>query len=138
MSDKLKLSYEAIVERFDSVELPDVDAIVGIQTGGRIPAALCAYRLKKPLFMLPINYRNPDNSPKFEAPKVLGDDLEIPDADLSILLVDDVSVTGSTFRTAKALLNQKDSQITTFALKGNAHICLFPEVAGCVDWPWNG
>ncbi|OPZ74369.1 MAG: hypothetical protein BWY82_00732 [Verrucomicrobia bacterium ADurb.Bin474] len=61
---------------------------------------------------------------------------DIPDAVQRILLVDDVSVTGSTMEKSRAALSR--FTIQTIALKGQkADIILFPEWKGCVQWPWN-
>lgn len=52
------------------------------------------------------------------------------------MLVDDVSVTGQTLELARSLL--AGWKLTTLVLKGKeADFVLFPEVASCVNWPWN-
>lgn len=135
-NQKKSLSFEAIVERFDETELPNVDAVVGIQTGGRIPAILCAYRLKCPLYMLPIHFRDPDNKPEFDEPIIFSEDFRSPPKGQRILLVDDVSVSGKTLETAKEMLGDKYASIQTLVLKGKGDIVLFPEIKNCVAWPW--
>ena len=134
MDGKVELGFEVIAARLKEVELPSVDCVVGVATGGQVPAALVAYAIDRPLIMLGINYRAPDNSPRFDAPKVLVS-AEIPPSTKHILLVDDVSVTGKTLAVAKAQL--PNVQITTLVLKGSADIVLFPEIAACVKWPWH-
>jgi hypoxanthine phosphoribosyltransferase len=52
-----------------------------------------------------------------------------------VLLVDDVSVSGATFKLARELL--MGATIATLACKGKADFVLFPEVAACVNWPWS-
>ena len=107
---------------------------MGIQTGGRIPATLLSFHLGLPLYMLPINYRDENNDPRYQEPKVLAGVPQLPPAGARVLLVDDVAVTGATLAKARELL--PGYQITTFALKGRADIVLFPEVRQCVHWPW--
>lgn len=123
-----------IAERLKAANYPAVDAVVGIQTGGRIPATLLSFHLGRPLFMLPINYRDENNDPRFDEPQVLAEVQTLPPAGARVLLVDDVAVTGSTMAKARELL--PGYPVTTFALKGRADIVLFPEVRQCVHWPW--
>ena len=133
MDLKVALNFTEITARLKSTPLPAVDLVVGIATGGIVPASLAAYELEKPLALLHINYRNPDNSPRYVEPQLL----EIPPemkAGQHILLVDDVSVTGKTLEFARLQLPQQ--QITTLVMKGKGDIVLFPEVASCVKWPW--
>ena len=130
---KVVLGFQEIAERIKAVELPDIDCVVGVATGGSAPAALVAFHLDKPLYTLGINYRAPDNSPRYDAPKVLVS-AEIPSSTNHILLVDDVSVSGKTLDVAKTQL--PDAKVTTLVMKGSADYVLFPEVAECVIWPW--
>ena len=136
MSEKTPLTFTAISERFDATELPEVDAVVGIQTGGRIPAILCAHRIKCELYMLPIHFRDPSNQPEFDEPIIFSEDFERPPTGSRILLVDDVCVSGKTMETAKALLGEGYPSIHTLVLKGKGDVVLFPEIKGCVAWPW--
>ena len=130
---KTKLLLPEIAERIRGTRFPDVDLIVGIASGGVVPASLVAFHLNKPLEVVAINYRDEDNNPRYDAPQLLKSISE-PIAEKHILLVDDVSVSGKTLETAKGLFD--DCEVTTFVLKGQADISIFPEVAACVDWPW--
>jgi len=130
---KTKLILPEIAERIRKTQFPDVDLIVGIASGGVVPASLVAFHLNKPLDVMSINYRDEDNNPRYEAPQLL-EKFNEPVTGKHILLVDDVSVSGKTLETAKALF--EDCEVTTFVLKGQADISVFPEVATCVDWPW--
>ncbi|MFT5193695.1 MAG: adenine/guanine phosphoribosyltransferase-like PRPP-binding protein [Cellvibrionaceae bacterium] len=133
MDEKVPLGFVEIANRLKLQSLPDVDVVIGIATGGTVPASLVAYELGKPLLMLYINYRAEDNSPLYDQPKLL----EIPPElkpEQHVLLVDDVSVTGKTLEFARSQL--KNQQITTLVMKGSADIVLFPEVGSCVKWPW--
>ncbi len=133
MSDKVTLGLPEIAKRLKQTELPDVDCVVGIATGGVVPAALVAFQLERPLALLPINFRAEDNAPRHAHPVILGE-AALPQHAQRILLVDDVSVSGETLAVAKRYLSGHD--VTTLAMKGQADIVLFPEVAQCVNWPW--
>ena len=74
-----------------------------------------------------------DNSPRYERPQLLGE-FTLPSPDRHLLLVDDVSVSGKTMALAKEVL--ADYQIVTLVMKGKADYVLFPEIAACVQWPW--
>ena len=130
---KENISFSEIAKRIKNTQYPEVDWVVGIATGGIVPASLVAFHLEKPLSFIQINYRDQNNTPRYPAPKVIA----TPTTEMEgqkILLVDDVSVSGKTFEIAVGQF--PGNQITTFALKGNADIALFPEVKSCVNWPW--
>ncbi len=129
----LKLDFETISKALWEIPLPDVDCVVGIATGGIMPASLIAHQLRRPLFLVEINYRAPNNSPQRPAPEPLGELPVIPQG-ARILLVDDVSVTGKTLHIAKSLF--AGHSVITFTLKGCAEIVLFPDIVECVHWPW--
>jgi len=133
MSDKVALDFTEISHRLWSIDLPDIDLVIGIATGGIVPASLIAHQLNKPLSLLHINFRNDDNLIKHSNPQLLSND-PLPESPQNILLVDDVSVTGSTLRVAKALL--ETHHVTTLVMKGQGDFVLFPEVPECVLWPW--
>jgi len=130
---KTKLILPEIAERIRNTQFPEVDLVVGIASGGTVPASLVAFHLDKPLEMVSINYRDEDNNPRYEVPKLLTE-IAHPIAGKHILLVDDVSVSGKTLETAKKMFD--GCQVTTFVLKGNAEISAFPEISTCVNWPW--
>lgn len=123
-----------ITQRLRAVDFPVVDAVVGIQTGGRIPATLLSFHLGLPLYMLPINFRDEENKPRFDEPQLVGECAVLPPAGCRILLADDVSVSGKTMSKARELL--PGFEITTFVLKGRGDLVLFPEIKPCVNWPW--
>jgi len=132
---KKPVSFAEVRRRIDRLELPPVDAVVGILEGGRVPACLLADRLDAPLFVLAINYRDEANRPRRPAPEMLHADPTLPPPSSRVLLVDDVSVSGQTFEKAKSLL--RDYTLFTLVLKGDADFSLFNEVKGCIHWPWN-
>ena len=136
--DKIALSLPEITQRLKALTLPEVDLVVGVATGGMVPASLVAYELERPLLMLTINYRDEDNQPRREAPTLLEpftlpSDILPPDP-LRILLVDDVSVSGKTLAVAKRVLH--GHILTTLVFKGKGDLVVLPEVASCVIWPW--
>lgn len=133
MVHKVALDFVEIRRRLRQCTLPDVDRVVGIGSGGIVPAALAAYELDRPLTILSINFRAPDNQPRYEQPQLLGE-IKLAANDQQLLLVDDVSVSGKTLALAKQLL--ADRHITTLVMKGEADIVLFPEIDECVQWPW--
>lgn len=133
MADKIALDFAEIAARLKACTLPDVDRVVGIGSGGVVPAVLAAYELGAPLSIMTLNLRAPDNTPRHPRPVVLSP-IEPPAPGERILLVDDVSVSGATLDAARALL--PGAIVTTLVMKGRADIVLFPEVAECVTWPW--
>ena len=129
------LDFLEIVGRLKAMAFPPVDRVVGVATGGIVPASLVAYQLERPLSLIHINYRAPDNTPRHPAPQLLASPaLDSPGEPERILLVDDVSVTGQTLALARRQFPH--SQVITFVLKGQADYVLFPEIDSCVHWPW--
>jgi uncharacterized protein len=127
------LSFVEISERLKQMELPETDVVIGIGTGGIVPASIVAFHLKAELQVMTLNYRDEKNVPRHEAPVVLQKSL----SDLSgkrILLVDDVSVSGKTMNAA--LQQLEGFNVKTLAMKGKADFVLFPEIKDCVKWPW--
>jgi len=129
---KVKLDFLEICDRLERLELPEVDSVVGIATGGNVPASLVAYRFSLPLRMMQLNYRAEDNTPQRPEPQLLA--TFHPPSAQRVLLVDDVSVSGRTLGVARALLPH--CEVTTLVLKGRADVVLFPEIERCVLWPW--
>jgi uncharacterized protein len=127
------LSFQEIAERLKNTPLPETDMVIGIGTGGIVPASLVAFHLNAELQVMVLNYRDEQNTPRYDQPRVL----QKPSTNLEgkrILLVDDVSVSGKTMNAALEQL--KGLQVKTLALKGKADYVLFPEIKDCVKWPW--
>jgi len=131
---KTFLSFREISRRLSSLKLPGADLVIGIGSGGIVPAALVAYKLNAELRIISINYRDEENSPVRENPLLIAfpDDIELTGR--KIMLVDDVSVSGKTLQAARDFLAGHD--VTTLTMKGNADFVLFPEIKVCVRWPW--
>lgn len=128
------ISFQEITERLRNAGLPETDLVIGIGTGGVVPAAIAAFHLNADLRIVTLNYRDEKNTPQHESPVLLNlpPDLELEGK--RILLVDDVSVSGKTLNAALALL--KGYNVKTLTMKGKADYVLFPEVKDCVMWPW--
>ncbi len=131
---KTDIDFDRISRAIRDIALPEVDVVVGIGRGGIVPACLLAYRLERQMIVFPINYRDDENQPRYESPAV-GPAPEVPPQARSVLLVDDVSVSGSTLEAARAALGHL--HVTTLVLKGTADIVVFPDITTCVNWPWN-
>lgn len=133
-STKYPLTFQEISAALVRFSFPEVDAVVGIREGGVMPAGLVAHQLNLPLFFLAINFRDPQNRPRHESPRLLREPELLPADHARVLLVDDVSVSGQTFEKAVECLPGR--HIQTFALKGRADFVLFPHIENCVAWPW--
>lgn len=68
---KVRLELPDIARKLKSLTLPDVDAVVGIATGGVAFASIVAFWLEKPLHVIHLNYRDEDNQPRHTKPKLL-------------------------------------------------------------------
>lgn len=135
--DKPLLSADLISKRLHSLDLPVADGVVGILRGGLVPAFLLAHQLGGlPVRLLGLNLRDDANAPLREEPRLtLPIDLAGWKPGMRLLLVDDVSVSGKTMQVAMRYL--EGYVVTTVALKGRADHVAFPEVHGCVRWPWH-
>ena len=132
-NDKVALDFTTISRALKAFQLPEVDHVVGIATGGIVPASLIAHQINRPMSLIEINYRARDNSPRYPRPVLLSWQ-PLPVGGQRVLLVDEVSVTGKTMVFAKTFLTEHE--VITFTLKGKADYVLFPEIASCVNWPW--
>ena len=108
--------------------------MVGIASGGVVPAALVAQRLGVGMKILALNYRDEANEPRYAEPKLLS---RVPNVRewRRILLVDDVYVTGRSWHAARALL-PAEADVMPFVLKGRTDFALIHDIDDCVAWPW--
>ena len=127
------LSFKEISGRLKQMDLPEIDLVIGIGSGGVPPATFVAFYLNADLEVMTLNYRDENNNPRYEEPKVLYQPLWNLKGK-RILLVDDVSVSGKTINAALEVL--KGYNVKTLAMKGKADFVLFPEIKDCVKWPW--
>jgi uncharacterized protein len=129
------LSFVDITTRLAHWKFPaGVDGVVGIATGGVVPAALVAQRLGVEMKVIALNYRDEANEPRYEQPRLLS---PVPALGTwrRILLVDDVFVSGKSWQAARALL-PAEVEVLPFVMKGKAEFALIQDVDGCVQWPW--
>ncbi|MBS0661970.1 MAG: hypothetical protein JSR48_01800 [Verrucomicrobia bacterium] len=129
------LAFEDIVARLRRWSFPaGLDGVVGIATGGVVPAALVAQQLGIGLKVITLNYRDETNEPRFAAPKLLS---AVPDLGpwRRVLLVDDVYVSGRSWHAARDLL-PRTVEVLPFVLKGKTDFALIRDLDGCVAWPW--
>jgi xanthine phosphoribosyltransferase len=129
------LTFRDILERLARWPFPGrLDGVIGIATGGVVPAALVAQRLDLELKVIALNYRDEANEPRFTEPKLLS---AVPHLGLwkRVLLVDDVYVSGKSWEAARGLL-PPDVEVLPFVLKGKVDFALIRDVDGCVQWPW--
>ena len=129
------LAFEDIAVRLAAWRFPEgIDGVVGIATGGIVPAALVAQHLGVGLKLVAVNYRDETNTPRHPSPLPLA-----PPPDLGswrrVLLVDDVYVSGESWRAARALL-PAEVEVLPFVFKGKVDFALIRDVSGCVQWPW--
>lgn len=128
------LSFTEISARLRSMNLPETDLVIGIGTGGIVPASLVAFQLGCELQIITLNYRDESNTPRYDNPVIVNMPPMPSLEGKRILLVDDVSVSGKTLN--EALLQFHGLQINTLTMKGKADYVLFPEIKDCVKWPW--
>jgi len=129
------LTFREIADRLERWRFPEhLDGVVGIATGGVVPAALVAQRLGLELKIIALNYRDDANEPRFAEPKLLS---AVPDLGgwKRVLLVDDVYVSGKSWHAARALL-PPGVEVLPFVLKGKVDFALIRDLDGCVQWPW--
>ncbi len=130
----IDINFSQVTEKIQSMELPDFDVVVAIARGGIVPGAMLAYKYKKELITIQLNYRDDTNTPRYNEPKLLAETPILPKNASTLLLVDDVSVSGKTLDTAKKLFD--GYKIVTFVLKGKGDYVAFANIPECVNWPW--
>ncbi len=129
------LAFQEIVARLAAWKFPaGIDGVVGIASGGVVPAALVAQRLGVGLKVIALNYRDEANEPRYDEPKLLS---AVPDLGTwrRVLLVDDVWVRGRSWQAARAAL-PGEVEVLPFVFKGKVEFALIRDVEGCVRWPW--
>ena len=128
-------SFDEVAERFLNIQFDEeFDLIVAIANGGVIPAAILNQRLGLELQLLKINLRDPEQRPRYDAPRLLSPiDFEVKGK--RILLVEDRVKTGATLEYARKLLREQDAlSVKTFAVNGKADYALYDESCFCFPW----
>ncbi len=131
---KPRVTLAEVERRLGAIAFPPVDAVIAVERGGRVPGELIADLLERPIGFLRLAYRDDSNAVRHPAPLVLHRTTIPCAAGGRIILVDDVSASGSTLQRATREL--PGFEVTTFVLKGTADIVAFPELDTCVTWPW--
>src|SRR5688572_4767651 len=106
------ISFSDITGRIARWIFPErIDAVLGIATGGVVPAALVAMRMGVEMRLIALNYRDELNQPRYDEPRLLS---SLPDlgAWKRVLLVDDVYVSGKSWHAARRLLPAEDRKST--------------------------
>jgi len=131
------LSFEQISTRLRAWRFPEkIDGVVGIATGGVVPAALVAHQLGLGMKVIALNYRDEANEPRHPAPKLLGAPPDLG-AWRRVLLVDDVWVSGKSWHAARSFLPASPTlEVLPFVMKGKVDFALIRDIDGCVQWPW--
>jgi xanthine phosphoribosyltransferase len=126
-------TFEEIMKRFAEIQIDEAfDMIVAIANGGLVPAGILNQRLQLEVKVLRINFKDENQRPRYESPKLL-QPIDFEFKGKKILLVDDRIKSGSTIIVAKEILQQA-KMIKTFAVNGNADYALFNE--SCFRFPW--
>jgi len=127
-------TFEEIKDKFASIQFDETfDLIVAIANGGIIPAAIINQKLNIELQLLKINWRDPQQKPKYDAPQLLSS-IDFDCGGKTILLVEDRVKTGATLEFAKKLLIREAKAVKTFAVNGPADYNLYNE--SCFKFPW--
>ena len=135
------LTLEQISARLRAWRFPEkIDGVIGIATGGVVPAALVAHQLGLGMKLIALNYRDEANNPRHPAPKLLGAPPDLGAGAAAwrrVLLVDDVWVTGKSWHAARAFLPPPENvEVLPFVMKGKVDFALIRDIDGCVQWPW--
>ena len=129
------LAFEDIAALLANWTFPGgIDGVVGIASGGVVPAALVAQRLRVGLKVIALNYRDAENEPIYAEPKLIS---SVPGLGnwRRVLLVDDVYVSGKSWHAARSHLPRK-VEVLPFVIKGQVEFALIRDDVGCVEWPW--
>lgn len=129
------LSFTDLTARLARWNFPTgIDGVVGIASGGVVPAALVAQRLGVEMKVIALNYRDEANEPRYAEPRLLS---RVPDlgAWRRVLLIDDVYVSGKSWHAARAAL-PAGLEVLPFVMKGKTDFALIRDIDGCVQWPW--
>ena len=127
--------WEEIAEKIMAITFEEsFDVIVAIANGGIIPAALLNQKLKIPVELLKLSYRDSRHKPLYDSPKLVTP-ICFDVMGKKILLVEDRVKTGATLEYARLLLHEA-SLVKTFAVNGKADYSLFDE--SCFTFPWLG
>jgi len=106
------------------------EMIIAINRGGVIPAGIINQSLNLPLNIININFRDDNNKPRYNEPKLLNE-FKINTENKKILIVDDVCRSGKTLKFAKKPIGKN---VKTFVINGKADFNLYD--GECFIMPW--
>jgi len=125
------LSFKKFISSLNKIKFGKFDLIIAIGQGGIMPASFIQNRLKIPMEILWINFRDKNNKPIQKEPIITKNIKKIKNK--RILLVDDVSRSGKTLAKAKEVL--KGNKIKTFVVNGKADYNII-DSKECMKMPW--
>jgi hypoxanthine phosphoribosyltransferase len=128
----LEKTWSDFTARLAEIQFGAFDLIVAIGSGGIIPAGFIQQKLRIPMKIINLNYRDEANQPRFEDAQVLEDEAW-PLRGRKILLIDDVSRTGKTLQ--KALQYLAGNTICTCVINGESDYSFYRETE-CIKLPW--
>ena len=129
------LKFEELCARLKAWAFPArIDGVVGIASGGVVPAAMVAQQLGVGMRVIALNYRDEANEPRHAEPQLLSPVPDLGDWQ-RILLVDDVYVSGSSWEAARRHL-PNEVEVLPFVSQGKQDFALTSDLDGCVRWPW--
>jgi adenine/guanine phosphoribosyltransferase-like PRPP-binding protein len=131
-----KFDFQDLVARLAAWKFPEgIDGVVAIASEGIVPGVLVAQRLGVGLKTITVSYRDEINEPQFAHPKVLSSVPGLGDW-RRVLLVDDVWVTGKSWKAAREHLPAA-ADVLPFVLSGDVDFALIRGSEGFVRWPWH-
>jgi xanthine phosphoribosyltransferase len=126
-------SFSEILGKIREIKFTEqFDMIVAVANGGIIPAALLNQKLNIEFNILKIGYRDKNQIPEYEEPKLLAP-INFAFEGKTVLLVEDRVKTEASLKTAVALMTGAKC-IKTFAVNGKADYSLYNEQ--CFKFAW--
>jgi uncharacterized protein len=127
-------TWEEINERLTAMQFDEnFDLIVAVANGGIVPAALLQQKLKIPVELIKMSFRDTTHKPIYTSPQLMAP-IHFETVNKKILLVEDRVKTGATLEEAKQILLNAGAVVKTFAVNGKADYSLFDE--NCFSFPW--
>jgi uncharacterized protein len=128
----MKKTWADFYARLEEIDFGKHDLIVAIGQGGIIPAAFIQQKLKIPMRIITLNYRDEENVPRYKEVR-LEEKKKNTIFGKRILLVDDVARSGKTLKKARAYLT--GNRIKTCVINGEADYSFYNETE-CIKMPW--
>lgn len=132
--ESIKITLDEIMEKVCLKAKGEFDLVVAIGRGGILPAYLVSRFLDVKLDIIYLEFRDKAHKQKYDQPK-LTKKIDFDFCGKNILLVDDISNSGTTLKQAQFFL-KGSVNIKTLVIYGDADISLFGKHTRCVQWPW--